>query len=77
MGRDALARRVYQLKYVHNGREMYAQVGTPESHEKDLVMAIIAFPGLYSIRCLVRGYLKIGDPIIVGEGSVRYVEDFD
>jgi hypothetical protein len=57
---------------------MHATVGKPEPHyDQDLVMAIIAFPGLYSIRCLVRGYLKIGDPIIVGEGSVRYVEDFD
>jgi hypothetical protein len=57
---------------------MHATVGKPEPHyDQDLVMGIIAFPGLYSIRCLVRGYLKIGDPIIVGDGSVRYVEDFD
>jgi len=40
-------------------------------------MAIIAFPHMYSIRCLVRGFLKIGEPICVGLSDVDSVEDFD
>jgi hypothetical protein len=77
VGRDALARRVHQLDYVHNGRTHNATVGQPDPYEGQTIMAIIAFPGLYSIRCLVRGFLKIGDPILVGEHDVLSVEDFD
>jgi hypothetical protein len=44
IGRDALARRVYQVHYVHNGRELHATVGKRQPHyDQDLVMAITAF----------------------------------
>jgi hypothetical protein len=76
LARDALARRVYRLEFTHNGRELSAVVGKPDAFERQTVMAIIAFSGLYSIRCLVRGFLMIGEPILVSEGAVRHVEDF-
>jgi hypothetical protein len=77
VGRDALARRVYKLDYVHNGRDFSAVVGERDAYDNDLIMAIVAFPGLYSIRCRVRGFFTSGEPIIVGEPDVRHVEDFD
>ncbi|HEX4344074.1 MAG TPA: hypothetical protein VHZ31_00790 [Solirubrobacteraceae bacterium] len=40
-------------------------------------MAIIAFVDMYSIRCFVRGFLRIGQPIVVGPRGVTHVEDFD
>jgi hypothetical protein len=76
LAQEALARRVYRLDFTHNGQELSAIVGRPDEFERQTVMAIIAFPGVYSIRCLVRGFLKIGSPILVGESAVRYVEDF-
>jgi hypothetical protein len=78
MGREALARRVYRLDYRHNGREMSAVVGEREKYaDLELVMAIIAFPGVYKVCCEVRGFLKVGDTPMVGEGSVREAIDFD
>ena len=65
-GQEALARRVYRLSYTPDGDEVTATVGEPWSASGELVMAIIAFPEMYSIRCLFRGFLKSGDPICVG-----------
>lgn len=78
MGAEALARRVYRLRYVHNGKQMEAKVGHLEDYyERERVMAIIAFPHCYKICCVVRGFLKVGDTPMVGLGSVLDVEDFE
>ena len=76
-GQEALARRVYRLSYRHEGDDVTATVGDPWAHNGELVMAIIAFPEMYSIRCLFRGFLQSGDPIAVGRHDVIAVEDFD
>jgi hypothetical protein len=68
---------VYRLSYRHDGVDVTATVGEPSAHDGELVMAIIAFPEMYSIRCLFRGFLKSGDPIAVGRHDVNSVEDFD
>lgn len=78
MGTEALARRIYRLRYQHNGKTMEAKVGEREEYyEREMVMAIIAFPNCYKICCLTRGFLKVGDTPIVGLSSVLEVEDFD
>jgi hypothetical protein len=77
-GWDALSRRVFRLRYEHNGRVMEAKVGEREDYyERERVMAIIAFPQCYKICCMIRGFLKIGDTPMVGLTSVIEVEDFD
>ena len=76
-GQEALARRVYRLSYMHDGADVTATVGQPWTGNGQLVMAIIAFPRMYSIRCLFRGFLQAGDPIAVGRHDVIRVEDFD
>jgi hypothetical protein len=76
-GREALARRVYRLSYTHDGEDVTATVGEPWAANGELVMAIIAFPEMYAIRCLFRGFLQSGDPISVGRHDVIRVEDFD
>lgn len=76
-GQEALARRVYRLSYRHGDVDLTATVGEPWARNGELVMAIIAFPEMYSIRCLFRGFLKSGDPIAVGRHDVDGVEDFD
>jgi hypothetical protein len=68
---------VYRLSYRHDGVDVTATVGEPWADNGELVMAIIAFPEMYSIRCLFRGFLKSGDPIAVGRHDVNSVEDFD
>lgn len=78
MGRDdTLARRVFRLRYGHNGRVMDAVVGQREQYyDRELVMAIIAFPNCYVISGKERGYSTVGSPMIVGLHDVRHVEDF-
>lgn len=77
-GWEALARRVYRLRYHHNGKTMEAKVGDREDYyDREPVMAIIAFPNCYKICCLGRGFVKIGDAPMVGLGSVLEVEDFN
>lgn len=77
MGRDALARRVYALSYVHNGRSSTATVGEPDDYyPSEFVMAIIAFNDCFLICTNVHGYLKVGGTPIVGQHDVRGVEYF-
>lgn len=76
-GQEALARRVYRLSYTRDGTDVTATVGEPWAANGELVMAIIAFPEMYSIRCLFRGFLQSGDPVSVGRHDVIRVEDFD
>jgi hypothetical protein len=77
-GWEALARRVYRLRYRHNGQTMEAKVGEREDYyERERVMALIAFPNCYKICCMVRGFMKVGDTPMVGLGDVLDVEDFD
>ena len=52
-------------------------MGEPWAANDERVMAIIAFPEMYSIRCLFRGFLQSGDPIAVGRHDVIRVVDFD
>jgi len=76
-GMEALARRVYRLRYVHNGQEHEAVVGEKDAYDNALIMAIIAMPTHYKICNVVRGYMKVGATPMVGLGDVRDVEDFD
>lgn len=77
-GWEALSRRVYRLRYRHNGETMEATVGEREDYYgRERVMAIIAFPHCYKICCMVRGFLKIGDTPMVGVDAMLEVEDFD
>ncbi len=72
-GWEALARRVYRLRYHHNGKTMEAKVGDREDYcDREPVMA---FPNCYKICCLGRGFSKIGDTPMVGLGPVLEVED--
>ncbi len=65
------------MSYSHDGADVTATVGEPWTVDGELVMAIIAFPEMYSIRCLFRGFLRSGDPIAVGGHDVSRIEDFD
>lgn len=78
-GQEALARRVFRLSYRQDddGGDVTATVGETWRGSGELVMAIIAFPEMYSIRCLFRGFLRSGDPICVARHDVISVEDFD
>jgi hypothetical protein len=68
---------VYSLTYRHDGSQLTATVGERGGYYPDeVVMAIVAFPGLYLICSVIHGYWKVGDTPMVGERAVLTVEDF-
>lgn len=77
MGQEALSRRVYSLRYVHDGRDSTATVGEPDDYyPRETVMAIIAFETCLLICSTIHGYLKTGGTPIVGIEAALEVEDF-
>lgn len=76
-GRLATDRRIFKLRYRYNGRDLEAEVGKPDPIEGELVFAILDMGDLYTIRCRVRGVVKIGEPILVGKGDAYEVVEFD
>jgi hypothetical protein len=73
------SRRVYKLRYTHDGKEHYAEVGMPHSQNGEPVIAIFHESGrrLYYICTPSRGVLGGEVPILVGEGNVLSWEDFE
>jgi hypothetical protein len=71
-------RRVFRLRYVHEGKEYYAEVGKPHDLNGEPVVAILYEPGrsLYHVCTTNRGVAG-GMSILVGGHSVRLSEDFD
>lgn len=74
---DTHARRVYRVRYNHNGKTYEAVVGERDALDNQTVMAILAYPGVYKVCLAVRGFLKVGDTPMVGAHAVLDYEDFD
>jgi hypothetical protein len=74
---DIHTRRVYRLRYTHNGKTYKAVVGENDALDNQVVMAILAQPGIYKVCLAVRGFLKVGDTPMVGAHAVLDYEDFD
>ena len=71
-------RRVFELKYVHDGNSHQAKVGEDATLNGEVVIAILydETRRLYHVCTPNRGVVR-GNSIMVGANSVRYVEDFD
>jgi hypothetical protein len=76
-GRPASDRRIFTLRYRWNGRDLEAEVGKPEPVDGETVFAILDMGNVYTIRCRIRGVVKIGEPILVGKGDAYEVVDFE
>lgn len=74
---DTHTRRVYRLRYNHNGKTYEAVVGKPDALDNQTVMAILAYAEVYKVCLAVRGFLKVGDTPMVGTHAVLDYEDFD
>jgi len=71
-------RRVFSLRYVHDGKEYSAEVGKTHALNGEPVVAILHEPErrLYHVCTTNRGVAR-GGSILVGEHSVKACEDFD
>lgn len=71
-------RKIQFLRYVHNGRDVEAEVGKTHPMNGEPVVAILYEPGrkLYHVCTTNRGVAR-GDAILAGETSVVDERDFD
>ncbi len=71
-------RRIFSLRYTHDQKKYYAEVGQEHSLTREPVFAILHEPTrhLYHVCTTTRGVVR-GMSILVGEGSVQEVVDFE
>jgi len=75
LGWDIVDRRIFSLRYFHDGNEYYAEVGKVEQVEGEEVIAILESV-TYLICTTNRGVIR-GMPILVGKDEAYSVIDFD
>ena len=68
-------RRIYRLRYRHDGQDLVAEVGQPDALTGETVIAILS-SHTYLVCTLTRGVAR-GEPILVGKNEVYEVEDFE
>ena len=67
-------RKIFSIRYKHNGKDYYAEVGKKEQVENEEVIAILEST-TYLICTPNRGVAR-GLPILVGKDEARSVVDF-
>jgi len=75
---DLSPRRIFSLKYRHDGKDYYAEVGGHDSRVHEPIIAILydALRDLYYVCTPNRGVAR-GIPVLVGGNEVRHIVDFD
>lgn len=68
-------KKIFSIRYIHNGKEYYAEVGKKEGLEGEEVIAILA-SNTYLVCTSNRGVVR-GDPILVGFNEARNIVYFD
>jgi len=80
LGWNVKDRRIFRIKYTHDGKNHYAEVGKTEQIEGEEVIAILESGYSDTIVYLIctpnRGVVR-GMPILVGENEAYSVVDFD
>lgn len=71
-------RRIFNLLFIHNGKQHYAEIGKFDDVSGEPIIAILHEPKrqIYHICTPNRGVLR-GMSILVGAQSVRSSEDFE
>ncbi len=71
-------RRIFSLRYTHDRKKYYAEVGRAHTLNGEPVIAILYEPArqLYHVCTPTRGVVR-GWSILVGEGTVQEAVDFE
>jgi hypothetical protein len=75
LGWDATDRRIFRIKYNHNGRHLEAQVGKITKANNELVIAILESNAF--LICTPSRGAGINMPLLVGTDEVISIEDFE
>ncbi|KAB8140307.1 hypothetical protein F8S13_24050 [Chloroflexia bacterium SDU3-3] len=78
LGAEFADRKIFSLRYHHNGKSYYAEVGKNDTVEGEPVIVILyeAMRSLYHICTPNRGVVR-GMSILVGSHEVEQVVDFE
>ncbi len=69
-------RRIYSMKYWHNGKECFDKVGEKDRYGHEIILIMLETPSVYLCCTANRGVLR-GEPILTGKSSDTYVTDFE
>jgi hypothetical protein len=72
---SATDRRIFQIRYTHDGHTIVARVGEIHDEISEMVIAILETTECYSICTPTRGVLR-GIPVLVGKPDTLTVENF-
>jgi hypothetical protein len=72
---EVSARRIFSIRWVHEGTEYYAEVGKPAPRLGEPVLAILE-SNAYLICTPSRGVVR-GEPMLVGTNEVIHLVDFE
>lgn len=75
LGWETSDRKIFRLKYKHDGKDYYAEVGKTDQDTGEIIIAILE-SNAYLICTPNRGVLR-GMPLLVGKESAYSIEDFD
>ena len=75
-GFNPTARRIYRIKYIHDGVRRSATVGEVETRINEPVIAILEGRNVFLVCTPTRGVVR-GIPLLVGDNEVESIEDFD
>ncbi|NQT80260.1 MAG: hypothetical protein HQ555_07725 [Candidatus Aminicenantes bacterium] len=75
LGWDVTDRKIFRLKYEHDGKKRIAEVGKEEEATNEVVILILE-SNTYLVCTANRGVLR-DIPLLVGKEEVRFIEDFE
>src|SRR6266571_2400387 len=75
LGWDVSDRKIFSIRYKHDGKDYYAEVGQTEKVEGEEVVAILE-SNTYLVCTTNRGVAR-GMPILVGKEEAYIIKDFD
>ena len=76
MGWDTTERKIYGLKYRHDGKDYTAMVGDNEPRTGEMVIVILESDPVFLVCTPNRGLIR-GEPMLVGKNEVSSVIDFE
>lgn len=75
-GWDITDRKIYHIKYRHEGKDYEAKIGERETHQGEIVIAILESTVTFLVCTPNRGVIR-GMPILVGREEIISITDFE
>jgi len=74
-GHNVHERRIYSIRYHHNGKECFDKVGGMDRYGYEEILVILETDSVYLCCTKNRGVIR-GEPILIGKGYGTYTVEF-